>query len=94
MRGVDPAFTLPGLELATRMILDLCGGTPSDVVQDGAAPDVTRAYRLDPARVISLVGMDIPEDEQRRTLTALGFTLKAHMAPAPAWPPPRRPRPP
>ncbi|MCX8507419.1 MAG: phenylalanine--tRNA ligase subunit beta, partial [Rhodobacteraceae bacterium] len=35
-RGVDPAFTLPGLELATQMILDLCGGEPSEVVQDGA----------------------------------------------------------
>ena len=86
-RGVDPAFTLPGLELATRMILDLCGGAPSEVVQDGAAPDVTRAYRLDPARVISLVGMDIPEAEQRRTLTALGFTLHGDMATPPTWRP-------
>ena len=86
-RGVDPAFTLPGLELATRMILDLCGGTPSDVVQDGAAPDVSRAYRLDPARVISLVGMDIPEAEQRRTLEALGFSLAGDMAAPPSWRP-------
>ena len=30
-RGVDPAFTLPGLELATAMILDLCGGEASEV---------------------------------------------------------------
>ena len=30
-RGVDPAFMLPGLELATRMVLDLCGGTPSEI---------------------------------------------------------------
>ncbi|MGD0150213.1 MAG: phenylalanine--tRNA ligase subunit beta [Xanthobacteraceae bacterium] len=29
-RGVDPAFMLPGLEMATRMVLDLCGGTPSE----------------------------------------------------------------
>ena len=28
-RGVDPAFVVPGLELATRLILDLCGGGPS-----------------------------------------------------------------
>ena len=86
-RGVDPAFTLPGLDLATRMILDLCGGTPSDVAQDGAAPDVARAYRLDPARVISLVGMDIPEAEQRRTLEALGFSLAGDMATPPSWRP-------
>ena len=32
-RGVDPAFMLPGLELATRMVLDLCGGTPSEVTR-------------------------------------------------------------
>jgi phenylalanyl-tRNA synthetase beta chain len=86
-RGVDPAFTLPGLELATQMILDLCGGEASHVVQDGAALDVTRAYKLDPARVISLVGMDIPAAEQRASLTALGFTLHGDMATAPTWRP-------
>src|SRR5262249_4389149 len=30
-RGVDPAFMVPGLELATQMVLDLCGGEPSEV---------------------------------------------------------------
>ena len=50
-RGIDPAFTLPGLEAATQMILDLCGGTPSDITVDGAVPDTTRAYTFDPARV-------------------------------------------
>lgn len=86
-RGVDPAFTLPGLDLATQMILDLCGGEVSDLAQDGAPVDTTRAYRLDPARVISLVGMDIPEAEQRLTLQALGFTLNGDMATPPSWRP-------
>ncbi|HEX9857184.1 MAG TPA: phenylalanine--tRNA ligase subunit beta [Paracoccaceae bacterium] len=86
-RGVDPAFTLPGLELATRMILDLCGGEASDVVQDGATPDTTRSYRLDPARVVSLVGMEIPEAEQRQTLAALGFTLNGDQVTPPTWRP-------
>ena len=86
-RGVDPAFTLPGLDLATQMILDLCGGEASDLAQDGAPVDTTRAYRLDPARVISLVGMDIPEAEQRLTLEALGFTLNGDMATPPSWRP-------
>lgn len=86
-RGVDPAFTLPGLDLATQMILDLCGGEASDLAVDGAVPDVSRAYRLNPARVISLVGMDIPESEQRRTLEALGFTLDGDMAMPPSWRP-------
>ncbi|MGB3176480.1 MAG: phenylalanine--tRNA ligase subunit beta [Albidovulum sp.] len=86
-RGVDPEFTLPGLEAATRMILDLCGGEASDVVSDGAVPVTDRAYKLDPARVVSLVGMDIPEAEQRRTLEALGFTLKGDKAHPPSWRP-------
>ena len=86
-RGVDPAFTLPGLEAATRMVLDLCGGEASDVVMDGAVPEVDRAYRLDPERVVSLVGMNIAEGEQRATLEALGFTLKGDMATPPSWRP-------
>ena len=86
-RGIDPAFTLPGLELATQMVLDLCGGTPSHVVQDGAPLDTARAYRLNPARVVSLVGMEIPEAEQIATLKALGFTLDGLMATPPSWRP-------
>ncbi|MCC5955610.1 MAG: phenylalanine--tRNA ligase subunit beta [Natronohydrobacter sp.] len=86
-RGVDPAFTLDGLELATRMVLDLCGGEASEVVLDGAIPDTARSYRFDPLRVRSLVGMDIPEAEQRATLEALGFTLTGDQAQPPSWRP-------
>ena len=86
-RGIDPAFTLPGLDLACQMILDLCGGKVSDIAEDGEAPDTTRAYRLDPARVTRLVGMDIPEADQRKTLESLGFTLTGDMATPPSWRP-------
>jgi phenylalanyl-tRNA synthetase beta chain len=84
-RGVDPAFTLPGLEAATRMILDLCGGEASEVVADGAALDTNRSYRLDTDHVQALVGMAIPAEEQRRTLTALGFRMEGDMAHPPSW---------
>ena len=86
-RGVDPAFTLPGLELATQMILDLCGGEAGTVVQDGAPIDQTRSYQLNPARVVSLVGMEIPEATQRTTLEALGFTLNGNAVTPPSWRP-------
>ena len=86
-RGIDPEFTRPGMELATRMILDLCGGEASAIVEAGAPVDTTRAYRLDPRRVVSLVGMDIPEGAQRATLEALGFTLTGDMASPPSWRP-------
>ena len=86
-RGVDPAFTPEGLELAVRMIVDHAGGEASELIQAGAVPDTSRAYKLDPARVISLVGMEIPEAEQRQTLTALGFKLEGNMAHVPSWRP-------
>ena len=86
-RGADPAFTPLGIELATRMILDLCGGEPSEVVVAGSVPDTARSYRFDPARITRLVGMDIPEPEQIRILTALGFTLRGHDAAPPTWRP-------
>jgi phenylalanyl-tRNA synthetase beta chain len=86
-RGVDPAFTPEGLEHAVRMIVDHAGGSASSLVQAGKVPDTSRAYRLDAKRVVSLVGMEIPESTQRQTLTALGFKLEGDMAQVPSWRP-------
>ncbi|WP_109466306.1 phenylalanine--tRNA ligase subunit beta [Albibacillus kandeliae] len=86
-RGVDPEFTVPGLELATQMILDLCGGEASEVVVAGAVPDHSRAYKLDTDRVQSLVGMEIPAQTQVATLEALGFRMQGDMAQVPSWRP-------
>ncbi|MEL6452970.1 MAG: phenylalanine--tRNA ligase subunit beta [Pseudomonadota bacterium] len=86
-RGIDPAFTPEGLDLACEMIVEHAGGEVSSRVQAGAIPNTARAYRLDAARVQSLVGMDIPEAEQRQTLTALGFRLDGDMAHVPSWRP-------
>ncbi len=86
-RGIDPAWTPIGLEHATRMILDLCGGEASDVVVAGEIPDHSRVYKLDTDRVQSLVGMEIPADTQRETLTNLGFTMDGDMASVPSWRP-------
>ncbi|KGB82046.1 phenylalanyl-tRNA synthetase subunit beta [Rhodovulum sp. NI22] len=86
-RGIDPEWTPAGMEQATRMIMDLCGGEASEVVVAGHMPDVSRAYRLDTDRVQSLVGMEIDADEQRSTLTALGFRLEGDMAHVPSWRP-------
>ena len=86
-RGIDPQFTREGLEHAVRMIVDHAGGEASELVSAGAVPDTARAYKLDAKRVISLVGMDIPESTQRQTLTALGFKLDGNMAAVPSWRP-------
>ena len=74
-RGVDPAFTPVGLDMAAQMIVELCGGEVSEMVVAGAVPDTARSFVLDPARVVSLVGMEIAVDEQMRILTELGFSV-------------------
>ncbi len=74
-RGVDPAFTQTGAELATRMILELCGGEASELVIAGAVPNTTRSYTLRQTRVKTLGGVDIPWAEQLRILRALGFSV-------------------
>ncbi|HMQ94600.1 MAG TPA: phenylalanine--tRNA ligase subunit beta [Amaricoccus sp.] len=90
-RGVDPAFTPLGVELAARMILDLCGGTASEVMVAGAVPRTARSYPLDPAHVERLVGMEIPRGEQIRILSALGFAPEGEGATldvaVPSWRP-------
>jgi len=72
-RGVDPMSLVPGLELATRLILELCGGEASDVRFAGETPAVRGAVLFDPAYVRRLSGLDIPEDRVWEILEALGF---------------------
>jgi phenylalanyl-tRNA synthetase beta chain len=74
-RGLDPAFVAPGLEIATRLILELCGGEPSEVAAAGAAPDWHREYRLRPERVAGLGGLHVPPADSRAILEALGCTV-------------------
>ncbi|MGR3635775.1 MAG: phenylalanine--tRNA ligase subunit beta [Shimia sp.] len=86
-RGIDPAYNLQAMDDATQMIIDLCGGEPSNLVVAGDVPDVSRAYKLDTDRVQSLVGMEISAETQRATLTALGFVIEGDMAHVPSWRP-------
>jgi phenylalanyl-tRNA synthetase beta chain len=72
-RGVDPLFVVPGLELATQMVLELCGGEASELVIAGQIPDHSRSIAYRPARVAGLAGLDVAEDEQADILARLGF---------------------
>ncbi|WIY69924.1 phenylalanine--tRNA ligase subunit beta [Aquidulcibacter paucihalophilus] len=85
-RGVDPASVVPGLELATRMILDLCGGEPSEIVVTGQAPADPAAFAFDPVRVASLTGLSLDDDRIAEILTRLGFEV-ARGAPWTVTPP-------
>ncbi len=57
-RGVDPDFMVPGLEMATQMVLDFCGGTPSEIVVAGAAHAADRIIDFPVAEVKRLSGLD------------------------------------
>jgi len=72
-RGVDPAFMLPGLDLATKMVLDLCGGTPSAAVVAGSTdiPETVVDFPL--SELKRLAGLTVPLTEVRRVLEHLGF---------------------
>jgi phenylalanyl-tRNA synthetase beta chain len=90
-RGVDPQFTLPGLELASKLILDICGGEPSEVVLAGAIPDTSRAIDFPLGYVKQLAGLEISAQETRRILTSLGFMVSGSGASVKVSPPSWRP---
>ena len=74
-RGVDPAFMVPGLELATKLVMEMCGGTPSENVVVGNAFGDDRVIDFPLAEVKRLAGIDVPLAEARRILTHLGFMV-------------------
>ena len=72
-RGVDPNFMLPGLELATQMVLDLCGGTPSEIVVAGDPRPKETVIDFPLSELPRLAGIKLPLPEVRRVLEKLGF---------------------
>lgn len=75
-RGVDPAITELGAEMATKMILEICGGEPAEIVVAGKQSDTTREITMRPERVKQLCGVDISKEDITKTLIALGFEVK------------------
>ena len=74
-RGTDPLFVVPGLELATKLILEFCGGEASETVVAGAPPVIAREIPFSPRPVRRLAGIDLPAREIREILTSLGFAV-------------------
>jgi phenylalanyl-tRNA synthetase beta chain len=88
-RGVDPDFCRPGLDLATAMIVDLCGGEPSEMVFAGELPDSAHAIDFPWSEVKRLTGLDLPVVEMKLALTSLGFHVSGQgervRVAAPSW---------
>jgi phenylalanyl-tRNA synthetase beta chain len=84
-RGVDPEFCVPGLELATKLILELCGGEASELRVAGEAPARREAFAFDRGYVRKLAGLDVPRARIDEILTRLGFGLSGEMVQPPSW---------
>jgi len=74
-RGVDPAFMVPGLELATRLVMEICGGSPSENLVVGNAFGEDRVIEFPLHEVKRLAAIDVPLVEIRRILSHLGFMV-------------------
>jgi phenylalanyl-tRNA synthetase beta chain len=72
-RGVDYAFMLPGLELATQMVLDFCGGEASEIVVAGDPTPKEKVIDFPLSELQRLAGLRIPIADVRRVLEKLGF---------------------
>ena len=90
-RGVDPAFMIPGCELATQMVMDLCGGAPSHLVIAGEVPTHDHIIDFPWSETRRLSGLDLRPSEQKAVLNALGFWVSGkddHVKVAPpSWRP-------
>ena len=75
-RGVDPGFVVPGAELATQLVLELCGGQASEVSLAGQPPEPVPAVDFDPAYVGKLGGLDVPPERSLEILSSLGFQAR------------------
>jgi phenylalanyl-tRNA synthetase beta chain len=72
-RGVDPAFMLPGLELATAMVIELCGGEPSEIALAGDPTPKEKIVDFPLSELPRLTGLKLPLTDVRRVLEKLGF---------------------
>jgi phenylalanyl-tRNA synthetase beta chain len=72
-RGVDPEFMVPGVELATKLVLELCGGQPTRTDVTGYAGHTAKVVSLPLSEVKRLTGIEVPKAESLDILTRLGF---------------------
>src|SRR5258705_314411 len=74
-RGVDPAFMVPGLEMATKLGMEMCGGTPSENIVVGKAFGDDRVIDFPLSETRRLAGIDVPFPDVKRILGHLGFMV-------------------
>ena len=61
--------------MATKMILEICGGEASELVVHGREPAWQRTYTLRYSRIKALTGVEVPEEKTLDILKDLGFKV-------------------
>ncbi|NVJ98854.1 MAG: phenylalanine--tRNA ligase subunit beta [Alphaproteobacteria bacterium] len=87
-RGVDELFIRDGMEIATKMILDLCGGEVSHVFEAGSDTNWNKTVPFRSERVKTLGGLDLPASESVAILEKLGFQVEGtdpYTVHVPSW---------
>ncbi|MES0129236.1 phenylalanine--tRNA ligase subunit beta [Mesorhizobium sp. M0029] len=72
-RGVDPEFMVPGVELATKLVLEFCGGEPTETEVVGYAGYKPKIVSFPISEVKRLTGIEVPKAESLDILSRLGF---------------------
>jgi len=75
-RTVDTGSVVPGVELATKLVLELCGGEPSEIVVAGTAPAAPTGFGFEPDYVEQLSGLAVTPERTRQILSDLGFDIQ------------------
>ncbi len=75
-RGIDPNFTKDGLDFAVNLIIKLCGGEASELIEVGTPPTISTEIGYNTSSVQKLIGIDISHKEQIQILQSLGCHIK------------------
>ncbi len=75
-RGIDPNSISVGLEVATELILRICGGQASKFIITGKKPQKNKIIKFDINNFENLIGIPISINEAQKILTSLGFNCK------------------
>ena len=75
-RGVDFANNVDGIERATRLIVDICGGEPGSTEDLVVRLPERKAVAMRVSRARRIIGVDVPEDEMARVFKRLGFAFE------------------
>ncbi len=84
-RGVDPNFLEEGAKQAVQMILDICGGSASELIYAGHNPHIEKTINYNAENINKLAGINISREKQHSILEKLGFDINGQNISIPSW---------